>query len=103
MKSDLAHDMRPRAPSDIVDRSLRSLGPVVRTYVVGEDEGAERPRLDAFVAAHDAVLTRAQVQRLIEAGDIAVNGSPPAKAGVKLRAGDAIAVTIRPPVAVELV
>jgi 23S rRNA pseudouridine1911/1915/1917 synthase len=77
--------------------------PEVRTYVVGVDEGAGRPRLDAFVAEHDAALTRAQVQRLIEAGDVVVNGEVPAKAGIKLRGGDTISVTIRPPVAVELV
>ncbi len=76
---------------------------VERRYVVGEDEGADRPRLDAFVAAHDAALSRAQVQRLIEAGDIAVNGAPPAKTGMKLRGGDSVVVTIRPPVATELV
>ncbi len=77
--------------------------PEVRTYVVGDDDGAARPRLDAFVAERDPTLTRAQVQRLIDAGDVRVNGAAPAKAGVKLRAGDAIAVTIRPPVPVELV
>lgn len=75
--------------------------PVVRTYVV-EDQG-DRPRLDAYLAARDDGLTRAQVQRLIEAGDVTVNGAPPAKSGVKVRAGDTIAVTIRPAVAVDLV
>jgi len=77
--------------------------PVVRTYVVGVEEGAERPRLDAYVAGRDPELTRAQVQRLIDDGDVTVNGAPPAKAGVKLRAGDEVVVTIRPPVPVELV
>jgi 23S rRNA pseudouridine1911/1915/1917 synthase len=70
--------------------------------VVEEGEG-ERPRLDAFVTAHDAALTRAQVQRLIEEGDVTVNGAPPSKSGQKLRPGDRIVVTIRPPVPIELV
>jgi 23S rRNA pseudouridine1911/1915/1917 synthase len=72
-----------------------------RTFVVGESE--DRPRLDAFVAAQDPTLSRAQVQRLIEEGDVRVNGAPPAKAGQKLRAGDVVMVVIRPPVPVELV
>jgi 23S rRNA pseudouridine1911/1915/1917 synthase len=66
-------------------------------------EEADRPRLDAFVAAHDEALSRAQVQRLIEDGDVLVNGAVPGKAGVKLRAGDEVLVRIRPPVAIALV
>ena len=76
--------------------------PEVRTFTVEAGE-EERPRLDAFVAARDATLSRAQVQRLIEEGDVTVNGVPPAKAGQKLRPGDRVIVVIRPPVAVELV
>ncbi len=74
----------------------------VRSYVVPDDE-ADRPRLDAFVVARDSTLTRAQVQRLIDDGDVAVNGAPPSKAGQKLRPGDTVTVTLRPPVPVELV
>ena len=66
-------------------------------------EEADRPRLDAFVAAHDEALSRAQVQRLIDDGDVLVNGAVPTKAGVKLRAGDEVLVRIRPPVAIALV
>ncbi len=66
-------------------------------------DGDARLRLDAFVAARDQTLSRAQVQRLIEDGDVTVNGAVPAKAGVRLRVGDQVAVTIRPPVAVALV
>ena len=66
------------------------------------DDGADKPRLDSFVAARDPSLSRAQVQRLIEDGDILVNGAPVAKAGHKLRAGDEILVRIRPPAPVEL-
>jgi 23S rRNA pseudouridine1911/1915/1917 synthase len=68
----------------------------------GADGGDERPRLDAFVAARDEALSRAQVQRLIEDGDVLVNGAVPAKAGIKLRPGDEVLVRIRPPVAIEV-
>ncbi len=67
------------------------------------EAGDDRPRLDAFVAARDATLSRAQVQRLIEEGEVTVNGAAPTKAGLRLHVGDQVAVTIRPPVAVELV
>jgi 23S rRNA pseudouridine1911/1915/1917 synthase len=67
------------------------------------EPGSERPRLDAFVAARDGSLSRAQVQRLIDEGDVLVNGAVPAKAGIKLRDGDEVVVRIRPPVPVALV
>ena len=63
----------------------------------------ERPRLDAFLADSDLGLTRAQAQRLIEDGDVTVDGAVPAKAGVRLKPGARVAVTIRPPAPVELV
>ena len=43
------------------------------------------------------------MQRLIEEGDVTVNGSVPAKAGIKLRTGDEVVVTIRPAVPISLV
>jgi 23S rRNA pseudouridine1911/1915/1917 synthase len=74
-----------------------------RVELAPAGESEDRPRLDAFVAARDEALSRAQVQRLIEDGDVLVNGAVPAKAGIKLRPGDEIVVRIRPPVAVEIV
>jgi len=71
-----------------------------RSFVV--EDGDQRPRLDAFVAARDPELSRAQVQRLIADGDVPVNGAAPAKAGVRLRRGDTVEVTVRPPVPVAL-
>jgi 23S rRNA pseudouridine1911/1915/1917 synthase len=50
-----------------------------------------------FVAARLPELTRAQVKRLVDEGDVLVDGKPAAKAGVKLRAGDHVVVRIRPP------
>jgi len=46
-------------------------------------------------------LSRAQVKRLIEEGDVLVNGATVAKAGHKLRAGDAVLVRIRPAQPIE--
>jgi 23S rRNA pseudouridine1911/1915/1917 synthase len=42
-------------------------------------------------------LTRAQVKRLVDEGDVLLNGAPASKAGAALRTGDRIEVRIRPP------
>jgi len=52
-------------------------------------------RLDQFVAAAVADLSRTEVQRLIKDNQIAVNGHP-AKASYRVEAGDEITVTIPP-------
>jgi len=51
-------------------------GPVVR-FTVGAGEPARR--LDAVLAAHESVESRAEAQRLIEAGRVTVNGEGRAK------------------------
>lgn len=58
---------------------------------------SEPTRLDQVVARLTGGLTRAAVQRLIEAGMVTVDGSPQ-KPSVKLRGGERIVVTIPPPV-----
>lgn len=58
--------------------------------------GDDRPRLDHFLAGQGLELSRSQLKRAIEAGDVLVNGAP-AKAGAKLRAGDEVDVVLRPP------
>ncbi len=63
--------------------------------------GEEAGRLDVFVAARVPELTRAQVKRLVDEGDVLVNGAAVAKAGVKLRPGDEVLVRIRPPAPIE--
>jgi 23S rRNA pseudouridine1911/1915/1917 synthase len=50
-----------------------------------------------FVAAKIPELSRAQAKRLIEDGDVLLNGAEPDKAGVKLRAGDQVVVLLRAP------
>ncbi|CAN5871156.1 RluA family pseudouridine synthase [soil metagenome] len=60
-------------------------------------------RLDAVIAARIASLSRAQVQRLIEDGQVTLGGVAAAKAGARLKAGDEIAVHIPPPATLEVV
>jgi 23S rRNA pseudouridine1911/1915/1917 synthase len=67
-----------------------------------ERDEEERPRVDAFLAACDAELTRSQVKRLIEEGDVSLNGAVVDKPSTKLRDGDRVEVRIRPPVAVAI-
>ena len=49
-------------------------------------------RLDHFLAAQLPAFSRARLQALVRSGHISVNGQP-ARPGVKLRAGDTVAVT----------
>jgi len=74
-------------------------GGEVREFVV---EDPDKPRLDAWLTSQDLGISRAQVQRLIDDGEVLVNGEVPAKGGIRLRIGGRVAVTIRPPVAVAL-
>ena len=57
---------------------------------------AEGERIDRYIAEALPDLSRAAVQRLIEAGDVTVNGAP-SRASYKVRAGDQIVVRIPPP------
>jgi len=59
----------------------------------GEASGA---RLDKYVSEVCPDLTRSQAERLIEQGNVTVNGKP-AKRGLKLANGDTITVTIPAP------
>ncbi len=65
-------------------------------------EAGEDGRLDRFVAARLADLSRAAVQRLIDDGFITLNGTI-CKASDKVRPGDAIVVRIPPPAPAELI
>ncbi|MEA1958254.1 MAG: RluA family pseudouridine synthase [Chloroflexota bacterium] len=58
-------------------------------------------RLDRYVAAECPQLSRSHVQRLIEDGNVTVNGTP-AKSGHKLKEGDMVAVVVPPPTSIEL-
>ena len=54
-------------------------------------------RLDVFLAESLANHSRAQIQRLIEAGHVLVDGQPPTKTGLKLQGGEHIIVNVPPP------
>ncbi|MBL0218953.1 MAG: hypothetical protein IPQ07_34425 [Myxococcales bacterium] len=60
-------------------------------------------RLDAVVAARVAALSRAQVQRLIEDGQVTVGGVVAKKAGARLKVGEDIAIRIPAPSTLEVV
>lgn len=57
-------------------------------------------RLDHFISATVPELSRAAVQRLIEAGDVSVNGAA-AKPSLKLKGGERVTVAVPPPEASE--
>jgi 23S rRNA pseudouridine1911/1915/1917 synthase len=64
--------------------------PTLTFRVPDEDAGA---RLDAYLAAHVADWSRARIKRLIEDGDVLVEGHT-AKPSYKLRAGEQIEVEL---------
>mgnify|MGYP001150796610 CR=1 FL=1 len=53
-------------------------------------------RLDVFVSGKYPSLSRSQVKKMIEDGEIRINGSVVSKAGLKLKAGDVVEFIIRP-------
>ncbi len=72
-----------------------------QTHILSVEAG-EGGRLDRFIAARLAGLSRTAVQRLIEDGFITLNGSA-SQASVKVGQGDVIVVRIPPPVPTELI
>lgn len=68
-------------------------GRVMQGTVTGSDAGM---RLDAWLAVQEGVESRAEAQRLIEAGAVLVNGAPRAKRH-KLAVGDAVVAQMGPP------
>lgn len=71
------------------------------TEIITASEQASGQRLDSYAAAETG-LTRSKVQKLIEQGDILVNGRE-AKAKYTVRAGDEISIFIPPPAAAEII
>lgn len=65
-------------------------------------EESKNQRLDAFLASNLDGLTRSQATRLIESGEVAVNGRAVSKS-YKLAGGEDIAVTLPEPEPVEAV
>lgn len=70
------------------------MGNMEETITVAEENQGER--LDAFLAATQAELTRSAVQRLIEQGMVRVDGKE-VKSSHKLSAGETVTLAIPPP------
>jgi 23S rRNA pseudouridine1911/1915/1917 synthase len=68
-------------------------------FAVGADEAGQR--LDQFLAGKDVPYSRSQLKRLIDDGNVTVNGAP-GKAGRKLKTGDVVVFAPPPPVAASL-
>jgi len=77
--------------------SNATTGETVFTLLVEENGG----RVDSFIAEALPELSRTAVQRLIDAGAIAVNGATP-RSSYKVRRGDAVVVRVGPPQPVTL-
>jgi 23S rRNA pseudouridine1911/1915/1917 synthase len=58
-------------------------------------------RLDKYISERCSDLSRTQAQKLIEGGQVTVNGNPE-KASYKLSAGDTVLVKIPPPAPTHL-
>lgn len=72
---------------------MESEPPKEISFVVKEDQ--EGLRLDVFVAANHAALSRSQVKQAIEKGDVAVNGKAP-KVSQLLNADDVVVLKQKP-------
>ena len=72
-----------------------------RTLQIVVDSEQAGGRLDAVIAAAVAELSRSQVQRLIEEGNVQVDGAVVAKS-VRLRAGDIVELQIPAPEPLEV-
>jgi 23S rRNA pseudouridine1911/1915/1917 synthase len=82
------------------------LGKVVQEIAIKNSLSfiAERSgeRLDKYVTEHCSDLSRSKVQKLIEEGNITVNGAA-AKSSLKLEPGDQVDVTVPPPLPSTLI
>jgi 23S rRNA pseudouridine1911/1915/1917 synthase len=72
--------------------SLRGMTAETRTELHAAEGG---DRLDRFLAARVPELSRSAIQRLIDDGQVSVNGGP-ARASYRLHAGDDVVLTIPP-------
>ena len=57
---------------------------------------AEQPykRLDVFLSEQTEEITRSRIKKLIEDGNVAVNGATVLKAGAEIKTGDSVSLTI---------
>ena len=71
----------------------------MKEYIVSQEEKGKR--LDAYISSADTDITRTSAQRLIEDGNILVNGKN-AKVSYKIQENDKISVEIPEPKQIEL-
>ncbi|MBR2175726.1 MAG: RluA family pseudouridine synthase [Clostridia bacterium] len=71
-----------------------------KIFAAGEQAAGKR--IDAYLSSAAADITRSAVQRLIDGGNVLVNGKIPSK-NYKLRIGDRIVLTIPDPILPEAV
>ena len=69
-------------------------------FTVEPDRAGDR--VDALIASVVPELSRAAVQRLIDDGCVQLNGAAVAKPGQRVRAGDALGVTVPAPAPIEV-
>ncbi len=81
-----------------MDSTSKRIDPDNEVMTLLADEADDGTRLDAYLAGNIEGWSRARLQRLIEAGDVLVNGSA-AKASHKLSPGDEVEVELAPPAA----
>jgi 23S rRNA pseudouridine1911/1915/1917 synthase len=95
------------APSDDADDDPESdeavlLAPVAADHRFTVDPDRAGERIDALIASVVPSLSRAAVQRLIDDGHVRIGGVVVGKAGQRVRAGDAIEVTVPAPAPIEV-
>jgi 23S rRNA pseudouridine1911/1915/1917 synthase len=85
---------------DDVEAASAGIAAGVRRLVVGQDDAGAR--IDAFIAARDPDLTRAQAQRLLDEDRVRLDGAAISRASQRLRAGQVIEVEVPAAVPLEL-
>lgn len=70
-----------------------NLNRTVPNIIVNENQSGQR--LDIFLAQNDQFLSRSQVKRAIDEGDVLVNALAP-KPSLRLKEGDTISLSLRP-------
>jgi len=73
---------------------MKRVEKTIHYFTVGENEGGIR--LDLYLAARNLSLSRSQIKRAIDHGQISVNDTD-AKPGYHIRGGDRVRITIEPP------
>ena len=69
---------------------------IFKVFTITEDD--QDTRLDTFLAEFEEIsVSRSQIRKAIERGEVLVDGSPASKAGLKLRIGDRIECRIQSP------